>query len=97
MTARRCMAQSHQPYLQVQPSVAGKICLPRQLTPEGPGPSWVTTAWCRDSPVLPALTSCLCLGDIPEMLFEKVSSVEESRGTFSGYTACKSPGCVICY
>ena len=39
LTVRRCMAPSHRPYLQVQPSVAGKICLPRQLIPVGPGPS----------------------------------------------------------
>lgn len=39
MTDRHGMAPCHQPYLQVQPSVVGKICLPRQLIPVGPGPS----------------------------------------------------------
>lgn len=39
LTVRPCMAPSHQTYLRVQPGVAGKICLPRQLIPVGPGPS----------------------------------------------------------
>lgn len=47
-------ANMQTPYLQVQPSEEGKICLPMQLIQVCPTPDLMITAWYTDNPGQPA-------------------------------------------
>lgn len=46
-------------YLQVQPSVGDKICLPVQLIQACPTPDWMRVAWCTGNPEQLAWKACL--------------------------------------